>query len=102
MSHATVVPNFEVVLPDPPRSKFEQERAAFYRLLPNLLSTHRGQYVAIHDEQVVESGSDRTEVVSRTLDRVRADIYVGLVTEEPQPVARSGVRRVIGERRPTQ
>lgn len=40
-------------------TKFERERTAFYRLLPELLATHRGQYVAVHGEQVADSGSDR-------------------------------------------
>lgn len=31
--------------------KFERERRAFFRLLPALLGTHRGQYVAVHDER---------------------------------------------------
>ncbi len=98
----TTVTEFEVVLPTHPQSKFECERAAFYRLLPALLKTHHGQYVAIHNEQMVDSGPDRAEVTFRTLDRVQTDIYVGLVSEEPPPVAHSGVRRVIGDRRPVQ
>lgn len=72
-----------VVLPERTPSKFEREQRAFLRLLPGLLQTHRGQYVAIHDERVTDSGPDRGEVVRRTLDRVRADIFVGLVTEQP-------------------
>lgn len=98
----TPVTEFEVVLPTHPQTKFERERAAFYRLLPELLKSHHGQYVAIHDERVVDSGPDRAEVAFRTLDRVKTDIYVGLVSEEPAPIVRSGVRRVIGERRPVE
>src|ERR671932_337965 len=30
---------------------FERERAAYYRLLPELLKTHKGEWVAIVDEQ---------------------------------------------------
>ena len=101
MNETAIVEMPAVVLPDPPQTtKFERERAAFYRLLPDLLATHRGQYVAIHDEQVVDSGPVRGEVVCRVLDRFQTDIYVGLVSEEPPPVVRSGVRRVVGERRP--
>jgi nicotinamide riboside kinase len=98
MSETTTPPAIEVQLPEPPLTKFERERRAFYRLLPELLNTHRGQYVAIHDEQVVDSGPVRAEVVFRALDRVRADIYVGLVSEGPEPMVRSGIRRVLGER----
>jgi hypothetical protein len=80
----------EVVLPVEPLTKFEREQAAFTRLLP----THRGQYVAIHDEQVIDTGTNRLEVALRVLKRVgNVDIYVGLVSHQPEPVSRSGVRR---------
>ena len=89
----------EVMLPQPPDSKLERERRAFARLLPQLLATHCGQYVAVHDEQVVDSGADRLEVALRVLRRVgNVDIYVGLVTDQPLPVARSGVRRDLSQR----
>jgi len=97
MSEATTQAAWEVQLPEPPPTKFERERRAFFRLLPNLLATHHGQYVAIHDEQVVDSGPSRAEVVFRTLERVRSDIYVGLVSETPEPVVQSGIRRVQGD-----
>ena len=84
-----------VVLPEPPpKSKFEREKAAFYRLLPDLLATHRGQYVAIHNEQVVDSGPDQVEVAMRVLNRIGStDIYVHLVSVDPPRVSRSGVLR---------
>ena len=103
MSQPQTIPAtlFEVRLDQPPRSEFERERRAFYRLLPQLLSTHRGQYVAIHDEQVVDSGPARLEVALRVLNRVGSvDIYVGLVSDPPVRVERSGVRRDLGQRRP--
>jgi hypothetical protein len=99
MSQAITQPALEVHLAEPPPTKFERERRAFYRLLPTLLATHRGQYVAIHDEQVVDSGTIRADVVFRALDRVRADIFVGLVSEEPEPIERSGIRRVLDARK---
>lgn len=45
----TVQTPFEI--PPPPKGmseKAQRERAAFYRLLPELLKTHRGKVVAIH------------------------------------------------------
>jgi hypothetical protein len=85
---------FEVRLDQPTPSKFERERGAFLRLLPQLLVTHPGQYVAIHDEQIADSGTDRLEVAMRVLRRVgNVDIYVGLAADQPEPVCRSGVRR---------
>lgn len=97
MSEAIATPTFEVHLPDPPQlSKAERERRAFLRLLPELLKTHRGQYVAIHNEQVVDSGPERLELVLRVQARVRAGIHVGLVADEPEPIYRSGIRRDVG------
>src|SRR4051794_21778074 len=84
---------FSVPLPAP-ATKFDRERAAFLRLLPSLLKTHDGRYVAIHEERVVDDGPDRLEVAMRVLRRVgNVDIYVGLVSETPEPLARSGVIR---------
>ena len=78
----------------PPRSKWEREYEAFRRLLPQLLATHRGRYVAIHDGQVVGDGDDRLALALQVLAEVgNVPIHVGLVSEEPEPVSRSGVRR---------
>lgn len=77
-----------------PRSKWEREYQAFRHLLPQLLTTHRGHYVAIHEGEVVESGPDRLALVKRVLGRLgNVDIHVGLVTEAGEPLSRSGVRR---------
>ena len=83
-----------VVLPERVLSKMEIEQRAFRRLLPELLKTHLGQYVAIHDEQVVDSGTDEAEVGVRTQQRIgNVPIYVGLVTDKPEWIARSGIIR---------
>lgn len=67
---------------------FEEERAAFHRLKDRLLDTYKGQYVAILDGQVVDSGTDPIELVMRVYDRFGYDtpVYVGLVSEEPETV----------------
>ena len=72
----------------PPLSKFKREQAAFARLKPQLLSQYRGQFVAIHDEQVVASGSDHREVAFEAYRKYGyVPIYVDLVADEiPQPV----------------
>src|SRR5262245_60832762 len=83
------------VLTAPP-SKWEREYQAFLRLLPQLLPTHRGQYVAVHEGQVVASGPDKLAVALQAFSQVgNVSIHVGLVTGEPQPVVRSGVRRLL-------
>ena len=43
--------------------KFQRERLAFFRLLPELLKTHAGKVVAIHDEQVIAVGDERRPVI---------------------------------------
>ena len=79
-----------------PGTKSEREQQAFERLLPELLRTHRGLYVAICEEKVVDAGPIELEVAIRVLGRVgNVTIYVGLVSEEPEPISRSGVVRVL-------
>ena len=61
---------------------FERERAAFERLKPELLKTHRGKFVAIVNEQVVDMDTDRVQLVLRMHDRFGyRPIYVQLVEE---------------------
>lgn len=93
MNDAT--PIFEVVIPPPPLSKFERELRAFKRLLPGLLATHAGRYVAIHDDRVVDEGEDDVELVGRVHKSVGyMPIYVSLVAD-PQPVERRRRYRVV-------
>jgi len=94
VSEAVTTPTFEVHLPEPPGlSKGERERRAFLRLLPELLRTHRGQYVAIHGEQVVDSGPDDIALVRQVHARVGyVPIHVALVTKL------SRVERISGPR----
>ena len=93
MSETALAAALEVRLPEPELSKFEREKRAFIRLLPSLRATHEGQYVAIHAEQVVDSGSDPTELALRVQRRVgQVALYVHLVGDEA-PACRSGVVR---------
>ncbi len=94
-SQIEVEPIFNVVLPESELTKFEREKRAFYRLAPGLAVTHYGQYVAIHNEEVVDSGPVRVEVVFRALRLARSDIFVGLVSVEPEPPKHSGIRRIM-------
>jgi hypothetical protein len=97
MSDPITLPAPVVNLPPAPRTKWEREYQAFQRLLPQLLATHRGQYVAIHNEQVVDSGDDKLAVALRVLAKVgNVPIHVGFVSDGPEPIARSGVRRQKG------
>ena len=94
MSEPSTLPAPVIELPPSPRSKWEREYQAFQRLLPELLATQSGRYVAIHEGQVVDSGDDKLALALRVLAKVgNVPIHVGLVTAEPEPVSRSGVRR---------
>lgn len=65
------------------RKSFEQERAAFYRLKPQLLETHRDQYVAVHGSQVVDSDTDDAELAKRVMAKyTHRAVYIQLVSEE--------------------
>ena len=78
----------------PPRNKWEREYRAFRHLLPQLLATHRGRYVAVHDGQVIDADADEMALILRVLGRRgNVDVHVGLVTDRPEPVYRSGVVR---------
>lgn len=95
----TAPPPLHTVTLPAPLTKFDRERQAFRRLLPDLLQSHNGRYVAIHNEQVIDEGPDRLSVAVRVLRQVgNVDIYVGLVSDKPELVSRSGVVRLLEER----
>jgi hypothetical protein len=100
VSESTTSPAFEVTLPQPPDTKWEHERRAFLRLLPSLLPSYRGQYVAINDGQVVETGAELVPVALRAYQRYgNVPIYVDLVTDEPTHVVRIPGPRLVREDR---
>jgi len=64
---------------------FERERQAFEHLKPELLLTHRGQWVAIYQGEVVEAGEDRSQVLDSVYDRFGyVPVYVQQVEEQPR------------------
>jgi hypothetical protein len=68
-------------------AKFQRELEAFRRLLPELLKTHRDQYVAIHEGQVVGTGPDQIELADRAYAQFGyIPILVTLVTDRPRVV----------------
>jgi hypothetical protein len=77
-----------VLEPLVPLSKFERERQAFQRLLPELLKTHRGKYVAIHEERMVDSDTDQVALLLRVhAQHGYVPVYSALVAEQ-QPIYR--------------
>jgi len=63
--------------------KFEQERAAFLRLKSQLLQTHRGQFVAIHEGQVVAADQDKQALIRHIVERYGNEpVYIQVVAED--------------------
>lgn len=64
---------------------FKREQQAFERLKPELLQTHRGQWVAIYQGKVVEAGQDRSQVLDSVYDRLGyVPVYVQQVEQRPR------------------
>jgi hypothetical protein len=75
-------------LPTPSLPKADREVLAFRRLLPQLHSQYSGEFVAIHDEQVIDHDQSDVDLIQRVHARIGyVPIHVGLVTHEP-PISR--------------
>jgi len=98
MSDMTTLPAPDLGLKETTPAAWENEQRAFLRLLPTLLATHQGQYVAVHHGRVIAEGPDQVEVAKQAYARAGyVPIYVGLVTNEPpQPVRISSPRLLHG------
>ncbi len=84
----------------PPESKWQREQRAFLQMLPNLLQTHRGKFVAVHEGQVVGSGEDKLDLAWQAYAKFGyVPVYVGLVAERPLLPARMPSFRVLPEER---
>ena len=78
---------------------WQREYDVFQRLLPELLRTHRGQWVAVHNGQVIDSDADDVVLVQRVIAKVGyVPMHVGLVTDEPAEPVRMPRFRVRAER----
>lgn len=66
----------------PPANKWEREHRAFLALLPELMKTHRGQYVAIHEGRVFDTDAEELALVERVIKRLgNVSVHIGHVTE---------------------
>jgi len=96
MNSVTILPAPRIESPVTEETPWERERRAFDRLLPSLLGTHPGQYVAVHDGTIIASGSDRITVALQGYQRVGyVPLYVGLVSETPSRKVRLPSPRVL-------
>jgi hypothetical protein len=99
MAEATWVDMPPVVFATPPETKWQREYRAFVKLLPELLPTHRGQYVAVHDGRVVGHGPDKLDLAMAAYREYGpVDILVRRVAEESERrvVSIPSVRRAPG------
>ena len=72
-----------------PADPLEEELRAFDRLLPELLGTHRGRYVAVFGGKVVGTGTDKIAVAKKAYAEYGyRPILVRLVTDAPPRVVR--------------
>jgi hypothetical protein len=62
----------------------QAERTAFQRLLPDLLKTHRGQFVAIQGDRVVDVDEEESALVGRAIARTDKAVYIQEVRSEPR------------------
>jgi hypothetical protein len=101
MSDVTTLPAPDLNLRGATPAAWDEERRAFLRLLPTLLATHLGQYVAVHRGRVIAEGPDQVEVAKQAYGRAGyVPIYVGLVTDEPpRPVRLPSPRLLPGGER---
>jgi len=100
MNETIVIPT-EAIFP-PPQTKWEREYRAFQRLLPELLKTHCGKYVAIHNEQVVDIGDDPIALIKQVHAKYGyVPIHVDLVVEPPPPPVRIPHRQLYRPKEPT-
>jgi hypothetical protein len=99
MSDVTTLPAPDLSFKDAAYDSWEEQRRAFFRLLPALLATHRGQYVAVHDGSVIAEGSDQVGVAQQAYAKVGyVPVYVGLVTDEPPRPVRIPSPRLLSVR----
>lgn len=76
-------------LPPPADPRWRQEYAAFIRMLPELLGSHRGEFAAIHGGRLVAVGDTFVDAATKAYAIVGyVPLHVGLVSDEPAPVVR--------------
>jgi hypothetical protein len=84
MTQTVTQPLVEVLVPMVEIDKGEREYRTFLRLLPELLVSHRGQYAAVHNGEVVDFDKDDIALIQRVHARFGyVPIHVGLVTDRP-------------------
>ncbi len=60
---------------------FERNRSAYLAMKPDLLKTHRGEFVAFHDGKLVDSDVDESSLVERVYVKYKGGLYFQLIDE---------------------
>jgi hypothetical protein len=100
----STVETFSVTIPEEmlrprPRTKWERECQAFDRMLPDLLKTLRGKFVAIHEGEVVDIDTDDIALIRRVHAKIGyVPILVERVDDPPPPLVRIPHYRVFQPR----
>ncbi|HEX6385412.1 MAG TPA: DUF5678 domain-containing protein [Anaerolineae bacterium] len=80
---------FPAVHVSPDRPAMEQELAAFRAARQELLAKYEGQYVAVHQGQVVDHDKDRLALVTRVDEAYPGEVVlIKCVTPEPDRIIR--------------
>lgn len=81
----------------PDRETMLQEQAAYQAMLPELLSQYKNEYVAIHEEKLVDHDTDKIALVMRLEESHPNEVVlVQQVAEAQEKVLRMRSPRLIG------
>jgi hypothetical protein len=81
MSETEILPAPDVSMTANIPDKWDLEYRAFLRLKPSLLQEFADRYVAVHEEQVVDSGEDKLKLGLRVYHKFGyVPIFFGLVS----------------------
>jgi hypothetical protein len=67
-----------------PVNLLEEERETFKRLLPELLKTHPGQFVAIQGGHPIDADTDEGALARRTLTKADQAVTIQEVSAQPR------------------
>ena len=89
MAPTDILPAPVINPPQPADEKWHREKQAFLKMLPDLIRSHRGKFVAVHNGQVVETADDPVTVGHNAYQKHGyVPIFIGHVDDRPLPPVR--------------
>lgn len=67
-------------------ARLQPEMNAYQQMLPELLKTHRGEWVAVHHGQIIALNPDRAEVIRLVQERHSDPVYIDRIQEQVRSV----------------